>query len=54
MFSRIFIVFAIDLSVIWLHPLSYFGAWTDSLGITYCSVVTRLLVLTIGIIIVVS
>jgi len=31
-FSRIFIVFAIDFSVIWLHPLSYLGVWTDSLS----------------------
>jgi len=22
--------------VIWLHPLSYFGVWTDSLGIIHC------------------
>jgi len=30
-------MFAIDFSVIWLHPLLYFGAWTDSLEITHCT-----------------
>ena len=36
-FSRIFIVFVIDFSIIWLHPLSYFSVWTDSLGIIHCN-----------------
>ena len=33
-FSRIFVALVIGFFVIWLHPLSYFNAWTDSLGLS--------------------